>query len=135
MPTIRLVRQLSFSAAHRYFAPDLSEAENRAIYGSLYRDEGFGHNFLVEAHFEGDVDPLTGMIVNLVDVDRWLGEVNREVDHKNLGKLSWFAGVAPTPERIALYFASEISRRLPRHVRLAKVRIYEGEDLWIDVSP
>lgn len=142
----RFVRAISFAAAHRYASPNLSDEENRAAFGSLYREEGFGHNFLIEAHFDGEIDPLSGMIVNLVDVDRWLKDVAARFDHKHLNEIPEFAGVAPTPERLAQKFYEllnvhvEAHRALPPEkrlggsgrVHLAKVRVYEGEDTWID---
>jgi 6-pyruvoyltetrahydropterin/6-carboxytetrahydropterin synthase len=133
---IRLVRTVTFSAAHRYFNPSLSEEENRRLYGSLYREQGFGHNFLVEAHVEGPVDPLTGMIVNLVEIDDWLKDIVFELDHQHLNDLPIYMGKSPTPERIGLQFFDCLSRALANHAsgaQLAKVRVYEGETLWVDV--
>lgn len=142
----RFVRTVSFAAAHRYASPQLSEEENKKAYGSLYREEGFGHNFQIEAHFDGDVDPLSGMIVNLADVDRWLKDVAARFDHKHLNEIPEFAGAAPTPERLAQKFYEllnvhvEAHRSLPPEkrlggsgrVHLAKIRVYEGDDLWVD---
>jgi 6-pyruvoyltetrahydropterin/6-carboxytetrahydropterin synthase len=133
---IRLVRTVTFSAAHRYHNPSLSEEDNRRLYGSLYREHGFGHNFLVEAHVEGPVDPLTGMIVNLVEIDQWLKDVAFELDHQHLNDLPMYKAKCPTPERIGLLFFDRLSRSLANHASgavLAKVRVYEGEALWIDV--
>jgi len=141
---VRFARTVTFSAAHRYFNPNLSDDENRRLYGSFYRAEGFGHNFLVEAHFEGGIDPLTGMIVNLVDVDNWLKDVAKTLDHKNLNELPEFRDVAPTPERIVQWFFNALEPRVKdyvlslralgdrREISLAKVRLYEGDDLWVD---
>lgn len=131
-PRIRLVRTVSFSAAHRYANPALSENENQKIYGSLYREDGFGHNFLVEAHLEGHVDPLTGMIVNLVDVDRWLKKVAEKFDHRHLNELSYFD--VPTPERIAESFFDLLKEEMSQgsSAKLIKIRLYEGDDLWVD---
>lgn len=140
-PSVRLVRAWGFSASHRYFNSALTEEENRKLYGSLYREKGFGHNFRMEAHVEGPIDPLTGMIVNLVDIDRWLKEVTDELDHQHLNALPFFQGGAPTPERIALFLFQEIQKRMKRErasddpVRLLKVRLYEGQDgLWVDCA-
>lgn len=142
--TTRFARTVTFSCAHRYFDPNLGDDENRRLYGSLYRAEGFGHNFLLEAHFEGEIEADTGMIINLTDVDQWLTEVKKIIDHKHLNELPQFRAVSPTPERIAKWFHGELGRRVDAHVaslrssgdirrvRLAKVRLYEGDDLWVD---
>lgn len=135
MGEIELVRTVTFSSAHRYYSPGLTEAENRQAYGSLYRDEGFGHNFLLEAHFTGPVDPLTGMIANLVDIDTWLKSVASRFDHKMLNETPEFLSVAPTLERIAKVFfellKGEISAASSRS-QVVKVRIFEGDQTWVD---
>ena len=144
MTTVRFARTVTFSCAHRYFDPLLDDEANRRLYGTYYRAEGFGHNFLLEAHFEGEIDPQTGMIINLADVDRWLKEIASALDHKHLNVLPQFRDVSPTPERIVQWFYSELEPRVNAHakdlrahddkrvVSLAKVRLYEGDDLWID---
>lgn len=145
-PTTRFIRSVSFAAAHRYGSDQMSREENLKAYGDLYRDEGFGHNFLVEAHFEGEIDPLTGMIVNLVDVDAWLKSVAAKFDHKHLNEIPEFSGVVPTLERLAQKFFELVAPSVKAHeaalratgdrrtVRLAKVRVYEGDDTWVDYS-
>ncbi len=134
-PIVRIVRQTSFSAAHRNFNPKLSAEENRKLYGSFYRDEGFGHNFLLDAYFEGPIDPLTGMIVNLVDIDRWLKAVTENLDHKDLNTLAPFAGVSPTSERIVSYCFTSLQdemRKAGSGARLVRVTLHEGDRLQID---
>jgi 6-pyruvoyltetrahydropterin/6-carboxytetrahydropterin synthase len=135
---VRIARTASFSSAHRYANAALSEKENRELFGSLYREKGFGHNFLLEAHFEGEIDPLTGMIVNLIEIDRWLKELITELDHRHLNELKVFEGLAPTPERIAQYCFRSLREMLVRDgfsgLRLAKVRVFEGESLWVDYT-
>ena len=136
MSTLNLVRTVSFSAAHRYFNPKLSLEENQRTYGSLMNAEGYGHNFLVEAHVSGDVDPLTGMIINLVDLDAWLKSVAIRFDHQDLNVRPEFLGEVPTPERIALYFATAMQNMAQaKKTRIRKIRVYEGESLWVDFFP
>lgn len=129
---IEFVRTVTFSAAHRYASSAFSAEENARVYGSLYREEGFGHNFLLEAHFAGPVDFETGMIANLADIDRWLKVVASEFDHKMLNDLPDFSGVAPTLERISLAFFEKLRGHVSPGVRLVKVRLFEGDQTWVD---
>lgn len=133
---IRLVRAIDFNAALRYFDSSLSIEANRDLYGSLYRDKDFGANFRLEASFVGSVDPLTGMIVNLVDVDRWLKSAVSNLDGRFLNEI--FGGKTPTPERIARAAFEELDRLLkaeaPASARLEKVRLFEGESLSVTYS-
>lgn len=131
---LEFVRTVTFSVAHRYASPALGEEESRRVYGSLYREPGagFGHNFLLEAHFTGPVDAQTGMIANLADVDRWLRAVASRFDHKVLNDLPEFATRAPTLELIAAAFFDGLVSLLQPGVRLVSVRLYEGERIWVD---
>jgi 6-pyruvoyltetrahydropterin/6-carboxytetrahydropterin synthase len=132
--TIDIVRTVTFSAAHRYASPALSREENLKTYGSLYRDEGFGHNFLVEAHFTGVVDRMTGMIAYLVDLEQWLRAVASRFDHRFLNELAEFAGQAPTLERLALSFYDGVSSLVSGGAQLKKIRLYEGDQTWVDYA-
>jgi 6-pyruvoyl-tetrahydropterin synthase len=131
---LEFARTVTFSAAHRYASQALGEEESRRVYGSLYREpgSGFGHNFLLEAHFTGAVDAETGMIANLVDVDRWLRAVASRFDHKVLNDLPEFANRAPTLELIAATFFDGLVSLIEPGVRLVSVRLYEGEQIWVD---
>ena len=134
MPKVTICRKTSFSCGHRYFIPDLGEETNREIYGSRYSPAGHGHNFVIEAYFEGDVDPESGMVVNLKDVDRLVMEVVEPLDHHFLNTdIQFFQEVVPTAENIAVYCFRQIRRRLEGGtVRLKRIRLHEGSELWVD---
>ncbi len=128
-----LTRRMEFSAAHRYFNPSLSEAENKALFGSCYNENGHGHNFLLELTVSGPVEERSGMVINLVDVDHILKEVITPMDHHHLNlDVKAFKDVIPTTENIAKYCFEEIKVRLPSTVKVERVRVYEGENLWAD---
>ena len=135
--TLRFVRRTSFSAGVRFADASLSREDNREFYGEASELKGFGYNYRIEAHFEGEVDPLTGMIVNLIDVDRWLKELTSELDHRVLNELELFQGRVPTAERIALLGLGELEKKIAGHesgARVVKFRVCEGDGLWVDVS-
>ena len=120
-----LTRRYLFSASHRLHSKAFSDAENQSIYGKCNNPYGHGHNYTIEITVSGQVEPSTGMVCNLVDLD---GFVEREIlerfDHQNLNLLPPFAAQVPTTENLctAIY---EIMRRgfIPAH--LEKVRIEE----------
>lgn len=131
---LEFVRTVTFSAAHRYASQALGEAESSRVYGSLYRPPGagFGHNFLVEARFSGAVEPQTGMIANLTEVDRWLRTTAARFDHQVLNDRPEFANGAPTLEMIAMRFFEGVSSLLTANVRLISIRLREGDQTWVD---
>jgi len=130
-------RRADFSASHVCRLPDVSDEQNRRLFGKDANPHGHGHNFVVEVTVEGEPDPVTGMIIDLrVLKDLMETAVIQPMDHRFLNReVSPFDRVIPTTENIAL----EIWRRLEQplandHTRLANVRLYETPDLFVDVA-
>ncbi|MGB7416696.1 MAG: 6-carboxytetrahydropterin synthase [Thermosynechococcaceae cyanobacterium] len=96
-----------FSAAHRLALPELSFEENSEIYGKCARPNGHGHNYHLEVTVSGDVDAKTGMIVDLVALEKVVDEVVIEpFDHTFLNKdIPYFEVVVPTAENIAVHIS------------------------------
>lgn len=135
-PKARLARRVHFSSGHRYFSDKLSEEENKKIFGACYSPYGHGHNYILEAYFEGPIDPVTGMVINLGEVDRILKEITTPLDHHHLNyDIPYFKEIVPTCENIALYLYKEIEKKIEKQkIKLFKVRLFESEDLWADVG-
>lgn len=132
-----LTRRYMFSAAHRLHSDAMSAEENRATYGKCNNPYGHGHNYTVEITVSGQVDPRTGMVCDLVDLDGFVGrEVVERYDHQNLNLLPEFKPKVPTTENLCIVIY-EIVKRGFRLAHLEKVRIeetmmnsfeYAGED-------
>jgi len=122
---ISLTRRYHFAASHRLHSPALSMAENERIYGKCNSPYGHGHNYAVEVTISGPVDPDTGMIANLGDLDPFVqGEVIEAFDYKYLNEdVPEFQSVVPTTENVC----REIYRRLTKFsaARIERVRIEE----------
>ncbi|MGH9757390.1 MAG: 6-carboxytetrahydropterin synthase [Candidatus Acidiferrales bacterium] len=120
-----LTRRYRFAASHRLHAADLSDGENRRIYGKCNNPYGHGHNYTLEVTMTGPVSEATGMIANLADLDAFVdNEVLEPFDHKYLNEeVAPFADVVPTTENVC----REIFRRLETFLlaRLERVRIEE----------
>ena len=128
----RVTRRYNFSSSHRLHAPQLSDEENRRLYGKCNNPYGHGHNYVIEVSAQGPVDPRTGYAVEVPVLDDL---VRREVlvpfDHRNLNEdVNSFNGVSPTSENLLV----EICRRLKKNwktafpgewPRLEKIRIAE----------
>ncbi|MTJ06962.1 6-carboxytetrahydropterin synthase [Anabaena sp. UHCC 0204] len=97
-----------FSAAHRLAHPDLSLEENTQIYGKCARVNGHGHNYHLEVTVKGQIDPRTGMIIDLGALNQIITDyVVEPFDHTFLNKdIAFFAKVVPTAENIALYISN-----------------------------
>ena len=130
-----ITRKVEFSASHMCRLPDLSEEENRRIYGAAANPHGHGHNYLLEVSLEGDPDPVTGMVLDLKELKEILTRQVVDVyDHRFLNhEVPPFDRVVPTAENIA----RDVWQRLEPHLsvngrRLRSVRVYETPDLYVD---
>ena len=122
---IELTRRYRFAASHRLHSEHLTNDENERFYGKCNNPYGHGHNYVVEVSVSGDVDPATGMIANLADLDSFVErEVIQVFDHRSLNEdVAVFRDVVPTTENLCI----EIFRRLksfPR-AKLERVRVQE----------
>jgi 6-pyruvoyltetrahydropterin/6-carboxytetrahydropterin synthase len=120
-----LTRRYRFSASHRLHSAEMPEHWNRETYGKCNNPYGHGHNYHLEVTVSGPVDPKTGMVCNLVDLDGFVGrEILERFDLENLNTLPEFATTVPTTENlcIAVY---EILQRGFHHAHLEKIRLEE----------
>jgi 6-pyruvoyltetrahydropterin/6-carboxytetrahydropterin synthase len=122
---VSLTRRYRFAASHRLHSARFSEEENQRLYGKCSGLHGHGHNYVVEVTVSGPVDPATGMVANLGDLDPFVArEVVEAFDHKNLNEqVAEFREIVPTSENLC----REIYRRLRTFpsARLERVRIEE----------
>ncbi len=98
-----LSRRYHFSASHRLHAETLSADANREAFGKCNNPHGHGHNYTIEVTYSGQIDPETGMLLNLADLDAFAQQhlVNR-FDVTNLNTLDLFQSVVPTTENLSV---------------------------------
>ncbi len=130
---IYVTRRAEFSASHYYHNPSFTAEENRRVFGKCNNPHGHGHNYTLEVTVGGEIDPATGMVLNITELKRIIeSEVLDLMDHKFLNKeLLVFAERIPTTENIAV----EIWRLLAPKLtfgKLHRVRLYETPDLYVD---
>lgn len=127
----RVTRRYQFSASHRLHSVQLSEDENRVLYGKCNNPYGHGHNYRIDVSVRGPLDG-TGRAVDPQRLDELVGrQVLRPFDHRNLNEeVAAFGEVVPTSENLGV----EICRRLKQHwkevfpgewPKLEKIRIEE----------
>ena len=118
---LELTRRYALAASHRLHNPDLDAAENQRLYGKCNNPHGHGHNYFVEVTVTGPVDPATGMIASLDDLDRYVRcEVIEPFDHTYLNEdVEAFRHSVPTTEK----FCIEIFERLKAFPGAAVVRV------------
>jgi 6-pyruvoyltetrahydropterin/6-carboxytetrahydropterin synthase len=123
-------RRFSFAAGHRYEVAAWSEAENRRTFGSLMVPHG--HNYMLDVTVRGPIDPGTGMVIDLADLKRMVGEtVVDRFDHADLNADPLFRDRVPTTENIAIAVWELLVPKLGAD-RLWQVRVWEDPTLYVD---
>lgn len=133
MARIYLKRRVTFSAGHAYWFADKTEDENRALFGKWASRYGHGHNYVAEATVAGDIDEKSGMVVNIVDVDRVLKKyVTGPLADKHLTyDVPHFRDTPATTENIARYIADRFNAHFTDpNAKLTRVVLWETHNLW-----
>jgi len=133
---ILLTRRATFSASHYYWNPAWSEEQNVAVFGRCANRQGHGHNYTLEVTVSGEIDPVSGFVVDL----KWLKdviecEVLQVYDHRHLNhEVPEFASAIPTTENIAIavWNRLDIPVKAARGAKLNRIRVYETNDIFAD---
>lgn len=131
---VYLTRRAEFSASHFYHNPKLSPEENRRIFGKCNNPHGHGHNYTLEVTVAGEVDARSGFVIDLKDLKEIMSrEVLEGMDHRHLNEeVPEFRDRIPTTENLAIAIWNRLVDKL-RGARLYRVRVYETDDLFVDV--
>ncbi|HEY0794927.1 MAG TPA: 6-carboxytetrahydropterin synthase [Acidisarcina sp.] len=118
-------RRYRLSASHRLYSDAFSDERNVEVYGKCSNPHGHGHNYTVEVTVAGQVDPVTGMVCNMVELDEC---VQREIidlfGHTNLNLYPGFHGLVPTTEAFCVMVYEMLSKVFDK-AELVRVRIEE----------
>lgn len=130
---ILLTRKAEFSAAHFYWVDAWTPEENLRVFGKCANRQGHGHNYTLEVTVAGEIDPVTGFVVDLKLLKDILEqEVVSVYDHRHLNyEVPEFAHAVPTTENIAIAIWRRLAGKIP-NARLHRVRVYEMADLFAD---
>ncbi len=130
---IYVTRRAEFSASHYYHNPQFSAEENRRVFGKCSNPLGHGHNYTLEVTVGGDINPATGMVLDLKDLKTLLEqEVVQLMDHKFLNKeVPAFSAKNPTTENLAVEIWNLLAPKLTQG-KLHRIRVYETPDLFVD---
>jgi 6-pyruvoyltetrahydropterin/6-carboxytetrahydropterin synthase len=125
MPHVTVTRRVHFNAAHRLHRSELSDDENRRMFGPCNNANFHGHNYDLDVSVAGDTDPATGYVADLGIVKRIVEErVLQRLDHKNLNlDVPEFARLNPTAENIVVVIWKLLDGHLPG--RLARLVLWE----------
>jgi 6-pyruvoyltetrahydropterin/6-carboxytetrahydropterin synthase len=127
-------RRYTISASHRLHTDALSADENRAAFGRCNHPHGHGHNYVVEVLVGGEVDPETGMVVNMAALDEAVrSRVMERFDHANLNLDPIFANLVPTTENLCRVIFELLDGAI-KPAELVQVRVEETENNFFEYS-
>jgi len=126
---VELTRKIRFCSAHRLYNPNLSEEENRRVFGACANPHGHGHTYALEISIHGEPDPKTGMIVNIDELDAVIRkEIVDCVDHRHLNyDVPFLEGVNPTMENMVVLFWKILADKIPAGT-LSRIRLWESDN-------
>ena len=134
-----LTRRVSFAAAHRYRIAEWSDERNGAVFGACARPNYHGHSYVCDVTVTGEVDPVTGFIVDLGLLDEVLQrEVRARFDHANINlDVPEFAdgGLMPTGEELARFICQRVQAALGARTRVTRVSVAEDSTLAAAYEP
>lgn len=124
-------RKFTFSSAHRYWRSEWSAEDNIRIFGNLTVPHG--HNYVLEVTVRGAVDPATGMVMDLGELKRLVGDlVVSRFDHADLNRDAVFAsGAIPTTENLVRAIWDLLVPKLGGE-RLHRLRLWEDPTFYVE---
>ncbi|MDO5654889.1 MAG: 6-carboxytetrahydropterin synthase [Flavobacteriaceae bacterium] len=119
-------RKAHFNAAHRLYNSAWDDEKNFKTFGKCSYPNYHGHNYEMIVSVTGEIDPVTGFVINLDVLKRIIyEEIEVYFDHKNLNlDLIEFKDKIPTAENIVVLIWNRIRYRLDDHIDL-KITLYE----------
>jgi 6-pyruvoyltetrahydropterin/6-carboxytetrahydropterin synthase len=128
-----LSRRYHFSASHRLNSEAYDAERNQAVFGKCNNPHGHGHNYTVQVTLSGPVDPATGMVCNLADLDGFAREnLIERFDHTNLNTLDYFQNVVSTTENLSIEIYRIFQRFTAAH--LERVHVEETSNNSFDYA-
>jgi 6-pyruvoyltetrahydropterin/6-carboxytetrahydropterin synthase len=134
---MKISRSYEFAAAHRLFAPQLSDQENFSRFDKCSNPAGHGHNYNLEVAVEGEPDADTGFIISPQLLDSIVNEeVYERFDHKHLNvDCPEFNEIIPTSENLAKVIFEILRDRLSSEgFTLAKIGLHETQKNYFEVE-
>lgn len=110
MPDITISKSWSFDSSHQLYRNEKSVAWNTEMFGKCARSHG--HTYTLEVAVGGDIDPVSGMILNYFLLDAVVKPIVERLDHYNLNEV--FDGLTTAENmvgRIATLVIDELAAR------------------------
>jgi len=132
---IYLTRRERFSSAHRMFRDELSDEENRQLYGKCSNPLWHGHNYILFVTIKGEPDPEIGYFMNTNTLKEIILEkIISKLDHRNMNlETDFMKGKVATTENLAISIWDELEKSITEEgAMLHCIRIEETENNFVE---
>jgi 6-pyruvoyltetrahydropterin/6-carboxytetrahydropterin synthase len=125
--SVKITRELHFSAAHRVFNPEWTDERNSEVFGSCANPNWHGHDYRLMVTVEGIPDPQTGFVMDLKDLKALVeSKVIKDVDHRNINlEVSWMKSVIPSTENFVIEIWNRLVEGFPEGIKLSNLTLWE----------
>ena len=132
---ITICRKAHFNAAHRLANLNWSKQKNLKVFGKCSYDNYHGHNYELIVKLTGDINPETGMVMDLSILKKIIKkEVEDLLDHKNLNlDIPYFKNLIPSTENLAVFIWNNLRRAISDEYEISIV-LYETPRNYIEYS-
>ncbi|MCX6101890.1 MAG: 6-carboxytetrahydropterin synthase [Proteobacteria bacterium] len=130
-----VTQEVSFCAAHKLYRSEMSLEQNVALFGKCANPHGHGHNFTLQATFKGELDSLTGMVIDFAKAKQILEDiVVAPLDHKNMNEdIPFLKGIIPTSENVVLLLWEQIQKATQAEPwALMKLKLASSLHHWVE---
>ncbi|MBT3179428.1 MAG: 6-carboxytetrahydropterin synthase [Candidatus Marinimicrobia bacterium] len=126
-----ITKKYHFCASHKYGNSEWSDEKNYEVFGKDYNTHG--HNYILEVSVTGPVDPKSGWLIDLSNLNKIVdSKVVNVLDHSQIEKdVSWFHSRQPSSENILIWAWTEIAPNLERG-KLQRLRLVETNSIYTD---
>ena len=130
---LTITKEFMFDAAHKLCRQDLSDEENREIYGKC--SQFHGHTYRLQIAVTGPVG-ADGMIINFSELKKIVKElIISRYDHVYLNDLKEYLNVPVTAENMIQHIYHVLDQALSLHkVTLQSVVLYETPTSWATLT-
>tara|TARA_B100001250_G_C19696536_1_gene742805 strand:- start:396 stop:809 length:414 start_codon:yes stop_codon:yes gene_type:complete len=126
---VYITRRERFSSAHKLENIKLSNTENNDLFGPCYNIHG--HNYELFVTVKGEINPKTGFVTNLKDLDKLLKSlVISKLDHKIINNVSFMKDKIASTENVCIAIWKELDEPIKKNLNceLFKIKILETEN-------
>lgn len=130
---VTVCRKTHFNATHRLHNPNWDDEKNERVFGKCNNPNYHGHNYNLIVKVKGDIDPDTGMVIDMKDLKSLVNEfIIDRFDHKNLYlDMDYFAHLNPTAENIAVQIWQILREKIDPKFEIS-ITLYETERNFVE---